>query len=103
MLLESWNMKLTFCFESTVLRKGGISMGHKIAEAIIEDGQLKYVDKKLPGGKLKVHLIYDVGEGDYQKAEVIKMVLKTSGIYKDIDVEAESKVLRESWKRNDYN
>ena len=38
-------------------------MGHEIAEAIIEDGQLKYISKKLPKGRIKVHVIYDVAEG----------------------------------------
>ena len=37
-------------------------MGHKIAEAVVEDGQLKHIDRKLPPGKLKVHLIYDTME-----------------------------------------
>lgn len=62
-------------------------MGHKIAEAIIENGQIKYINKKLPPGRLKVHLIYDAVE-------------ETSGLYRDIDVEAESRKLRESWERN---
>lgn len=34
-------------------------MGHRIVDAIIEDGQLKYVGEKLPAGLLEVHLIYD--------------------------------------------
>ena len=34
-------------------------MGHRIVDAIIEDGQLKYVGEKLPAGRLEVHLIYD--------------------------------------------
>ncbi len=76
-------------------------MGHKIVEAIIENGQIKHVDNKLPGGKIKAHLIYD--DEYYPKTEVEKMVKETSGIYKDIDVDAESKKLRESWERDVCN
>ena len=77
-------------------------MGHKIVEAIIENGQIKYVNNKLPVGKIKVHLIYDCDneEAYYPKAEVEKIVRETSGIYRDINVEAESKKLRESWERD---
>lgn len=78
-------------------------MGHKIAEAIIEDGQIKFVDKKLPAGKLKVHLIYDVVEETIPENEVTRIIKETSGIYKDIDVEAESRKLRMGWERNVYN
>ncbi len=78
-------------------------MGHKIVEAIIENGQIKHVDNKLPGGKIKVHLIYDYDDEYYPKAEVEKMVKETSGIYKDIDVDAESKELRGSWERDVCN
>ncbi len=34
-------------------------MGHKVAEAIIENGMLTYVDKELPKGKIMIHIIYD--------------------------------------------
>ncbi|MDR4503339.1 MAG: hypothetical protein MRK01_00930 [Candidatus Scalindua sp.] len=80
-------------------------MGHKIVEAIIENGQIKYVNNTLPAGMIKVHLIYDCDNEEqyYSKAEVTKMVRETSGIYKDIDVEAESKKLRESWERDACN
>ncbi len=78
-------------------------MGHKIVEAIIEDGQLKYVDKKLPDGKIRVHLIYDVSDETLTESEVERIVRETSGIYKDIDVEAESKKLRSNWGRNVHN
>ena len=78
-------------------------MGHEIAEAIIENGQLKYVNKKLPGGKIKVHLIYDSVKKTLAKTETIRIVRKTSGIYKDIDIEAESKKLRTSWERNVFD
>ena len=75
-------------------------MGHKIAEAIIENGQLKYVDKKLPAGKLRVHLVYDAVEESIVETEIDQIVKETSGIYKDIDVEAESRKLRANWERN---
>lgn len=75
-------------------------MGHKVAEAIIENGVLKYVDKKLPGGKMKVHLIYDTVEETLSETEVVRIVRGTWGIYKDIDVESESRKLRASWERN---
>ena len=78
-------------------------MGHKIVEAIIENGQLKYVDKELPDGRIRVHLIYDVTEKKLQESEVERIVRETSGIYKDIDTEAESKKLRKSWEQNVHN
>ncbi len=75
-------------------------MGHKIVEAIIEDGQIKHVDKKLPAGRIKVHLVYDAAEEVFQEVEGMRIVAQTSGIYKDIDGEAESRKLRASWERN---
>lgn len=75
-------------------------MKHEIAEAIIENGQIKHINKKLPSGKIKVHIIYDVREEALSETEVAKKVKETSGIYKDIDVEAESRKLRENWERN---
>ncbi|MGR3310101.1 MAG: hypothetical protein ACUZ77_04935 [Candidatus Brocadiales bacterium] len=78
-------------------------MGHKIAEAIIENGQIKYINKKLPCGKIKVHLIYDDTEETLSDAEVARIVRETSGIYKDIDVEDESTKLRTNWERNVRN
>jgi len=75
-------------------------MGHKIIEAIIENGQLKHVNEKLPAGRIKVHLIYDVAEGNILESEAKKIVKESSGIYKDIDVETESKKLRMNWERN---
>ena len=74
-------------------------MGHQIIEAILQDGQIKSSNKKLPRGKMKVHLIYDTEEAS-KEADVSKIVAETSGIYKDIDVEAESKKLRLGWERN---
>lgn len=75
-------------------------MGHKIAEAIIEDGKLKYVNKKLPAGKLKVHLIYDMIEKTLTETEIANIINEASGLYKDIDVEAESRKLRGNWERD---
>jgi len=37
-------------------------MAHIIAEVIIENGKLEYVDKKLPRGRIKAHIIYDINE-----------------------------------------
>ena len=43
-------------------------MAHVIAEAIIENGQLRYIDKKLPNGRIKAHIIYDTnGAETYSK------------------------------------
>ena len=75
-------------------------MGHKIVEAIIENGQIKHVDRKLPRGKIKVHLIYDTVEGIPEKTDRMRVVGQTSGIYKDINGEAEARELRASWERN---
>jgi hypothetical protein len=75
-------------------------MGHKIVEAIIEDGQIKYVDRKLPPGRIRVHLIYDAAEEISQEIDRLRIVAQTLGIYKDIDGEAESRKLRASWERN---
>lgn len=83
--------------------EGGFKMStriRKVVEAVIEDGQLKHVDKKLPDGKIRVLLIYDVDEENLPKSEVLRIVRETSGIYKNIDGETESKILRESWERN---
>ena len=51
-------------------------MGHKvITEAIIENGKLKYVGKKLPDGRITVHIIYDAGEETLSDEE-LKAVMK---------------------------
>ena len=78
-------------------------MGHEIAEAIIENGQIKYVNKKLPWGKVKVHIIYDSMEETSPEMDIEKIVRETMGIYKDIDVESEAKKLRMLWERNVQN
>jgi len=74
-------------------------MGHRIVDAIIEDGQLKYVGEKLPAGRLKVHLIYDIPkeEGQDQASEAV--LAETWGIYRDIDPDVEAKNLRAEWER----
>ncbi|MBI3584704.1 MAG: hypothetical protein HY096_12270 [Nitrospinae bacterium] len=78
-------------------------MGHKvITEAVIENGKLKYVDKKLPDGRITVHIIYDAEGESLSEAEALRIIKETSGIYKDIDVEIESKKLRDNWERNAY-
>jgi hypothetical protein len=75
-------------------------MGHKIVEAIIEDGQLKYVNGKLPKGKIDVHLIYDTADEPLREKEMAKSLAETSGIYKEIDAATEAMKLRESWERD---
>jgi predicted DNA-binding antitoxin AbrB/MazE fold protein len=73
-------------------------MGQQIIEAILENGQIKSVSKKLPGGKLKVHLIYD--KKDISSTNLADIIAETSGIYKNIDVDDESRKLRAGWERN---
>jgi hypothetical protein len=85
------------------LRKETSSMGHKIAEAIIEDGQIKYINRRLPPGRIRAHLIYDSAEEPSHETEMSRIVRETSGIYKDIDAEAESKKVRLNWERNAHN
>jgi hypothetical protein len=75
-------------------------MTHKIAEVIIENGQIKHVNKKLPSGRIKAHLIYDEEEEKRTKNDIQKIIRETSGIYKSMDTAAESKKLRKSWERN---
>jgi len=74
-------------------------MGHKVAEAIIEDGKITYVDKELPHGKLTVHIIYDM-EDVKTVIDHAESVRETAGIYKDIEGDGESKKLRNEWERN---
>ena len=73
-------------------------MGHQIIEAILENGQIKSVNKKLPLGKIRVHLIYD-NEDTSNEIDVAKIIAETSGIY-NINAENESKKLRLEWERN---
>lgn len=75
-------------------------MGHRIIEAIIEDGQLKYVGGKLPPGRVKVHLIYDT-QKEEARGQIQEAVLaETWGIYKGIDPDMEAKNLRAEWERD---
>lgn len=71
-------------------------MGHKIAEAIIENGKINYVDRKLPRGRVKVHIIYDDVEERATEQEVSKVVAETFGIYKNMGFDAaiESKKIK---------
>ena len=78
-------------------------MRHEIAEAIIENGQIKHISKRLPRKRMKVHLIYDLTEKSLTKKGIARIVKATSGIYRNVDVEAESRKLRKSWERDVYN
>ena len=74
-------------------------MGHRIVDAIIEDGQLKHIGGQLPAGRLKVHLIYDTIE-EHKPGQTAEAVLaETWGIYKDIDPDLEARNLRAEWER----
>jgi len=50
-----------------------------------------------------IPIVYDAEEKIIPEVEVKRIVRETSGIYKNIDVEAESKALRENWERNVHN
>ncbi len=76
-------------------------MGHKIAEAVIEDGIIKQVSHKLPSGKLTVHIVYDENQESLKEKEAEYLVRETSGIYKNINAETESRKLRDEWERDD--
>ena len=75
-------------------------MSRKIAEAIIENGKIKSIDRKLPKGRIKVHLIYDAVEEALPEEYAKMIVAETSGLYKNIDAEVESRKLRAEWERN---
>lgn len=77
-------------------------MGHRVVEAIIEDGQLTYVGERLPAGRLKVHLIYDSVEEPVAPNKGKDVVEKTAGIYKGIDAAVESRRLRRGWERHNW-
>jgi hypothetical protein len=74
-------------------------MGHRIVDAIIENGQLKYVSEKLPAGRLEVHLIYDTAEERTAKRRAMDIIKRTAGIHRGIDAVAEARRLRRSWER----
>jgi hypothetical protein len=90
-------------YDILIEKAGEDLMAHRIAEAIIENGQIKHVNKRLPPRRMKVHLIYDVGEETLSPGEQSKIVKETLGIYKGIDAEAESRQLRADWERNVHN
>ncbi len=79
--------------------KAEVPMGHKVAEAIIENGKLTHVDKDLPKGKIKVHIIYDVDE-ETINVDTAALVKETCGIYKDSDAGHEAKKMRAEWERH---
>ena len=74
-------------------------MGQQIIEAILENGQIIHVSKKLPRGKLKVKLVYD-SKKIPNRDNLEEAITETSGIYKDITVDVESRALRSGWDRN---
>jgi len=79
-------------------------MPHVIANVIIEDGQLKYVDRKLPAGKIRAHIVYDsVDKGPVSKSNTAKLLRETAGLYKDIKATHESRLLRDEWERDAKN
>ena len=85
---------------SQFARLGGEVMGHQIAEAIIKNGSLIRVNKKLPSGTIKVHLIYDTDDDmDSSIIDMKKLIRETSGIYPKIDAGKESVQLRNEWTR----
>ena len=84
-------------------KEGKIAMGHKIAEAIMENGQIRRINKKLPRNRMKVHLIYDDVTENLSRTEIARIVGETSGIYSGVNVEAESMKLRKTWERNAHN
>jgi hypothetical protein len=75
-------------------------MGHKIVQAIIENGKIECVNEALPAGKLKVHLIYDTEDESSEELSAVKALMETSGIYKTINGDAEAKELRGQWERS---
>jgi hypothetical protein len=77
-------------------------VGHKVAEAIIENGEITYVDTELPKGKITVRILYDTDERNAE-TDVMTLVRETAGLYKDIDADKEASKLRNDWDRNDRN
>ena len=75
-------------------------MGHRIVDAVIEDGQLKYVGGKLPAGRLEVRLLYDTTREPTPKRKAKEILKRTAGIYRGIDAAAETRRLRRSWERD---
>jgi hypothetical protein len=77
-------------------------VGHKVAEAIIENGKITYVDTELPKGKITVRIIYDTDERNAE-TDVMTLVRETAGLYKNIDADREASTLRNDWDRNGRN
>ena len=75
-------------------------MGHHILEAILEEGQIKRVSKKLPRGKLKVRIIYETAEKKNSINKKKQIIKDTSGIYPNINVDDEAKAIRKNWERD---
>lgn len=75
-------------------------MGHRIIEAIIENGRITYSDHTLPLGKLKVHLVYDIGDASTETDRALSLLKETSGIYKGINGDEEAHALRSGWDRH---
>ena len=75
-------------------------MGHRTAEAIIEDGRITYIDHTLPAGKVKVTLIYDISDETAEKSQVLSLIRETSGIYPYIRPDDEARALRTQWERD---
>ena len=65
-----------------------------------QKSQLQYIEKTLPAGRIKVHIIYDAIEETLPEPEMSRIVREASGLYTNIDVDAESRKLRESWERD---
>ncbi len=74
-------------------------MGHKVVDAIIENGKLTHIDKDLPKGKIKVRIVYDVEE-EASGVDAAALVKETAGIYKGIDAGREAKKIRSEWDRH---
>ena len=74
-------------------------MGHKVAEAILDNGKLTQVSVDLPKGKIKVHIIYDVEEGK-AAVDTLALVRETAGIYKNVDAGNEANKMRAEWDRH---
>jgi hypothetical protein len=53
-------------------------VGHKVAEAIIENGEITYVDTELPKGKITVRIIYDTDERNEEPYEKQRGYTRTS-------------------------
>jgi hypothetical protein len=75
-------------------------MGHKTAEAIIEDGKITYIDHTFPSGKVRVTLIYDINDVSAEKSQVLSVIRETGGIYPHIRPDTEARALRSQWERD---